>query len=101
MNFKLNRTNLTNLTGYYNQLHFKCNELELFYNFPIIQPKNLKLEKCPHISNLKCSRAHELAPDKCITERKCELYEIRDELFREYGIHAPTLKELDKRLRKN
>lgn len=90
-----------NLTGYYSQIHFKCRELELFYNLPVVQEEydDKTFESCPHISGLMCSRAHELAPDKCITERECELYELRDELFQKEGVHAPTLKALDERLR--
>ena len=87
------------LEGYYNQIHFKCQELELFYNLPVIASEDTPLEDCPHIENLVCSRAHELAPDNCKTERKCELLELKDELFKENGIHARTLRDLDTRLK--
>ena len=88
------------LTAYYQQLHFKYDELELFYNMPVISSDEVPLESCPHVPNLMCSRAHELAPDKCITERKCDIYSLRHELFTEKGIHGPTLQDLDKKLRK-
>jgi len=90
-----------NITGYYSQLHFQLNELELYYNLPVIQNEedDKVFNKCPHIENLHCSRAHELAPKKCITQRECELYFNREELFQENGIHAPTLKQIDKDLR--
>lgn len=89
------------LDGYYNQIHFKCNDLELFYNLPVITSEDAPLEDCPHIDGLVCSRAHELAPDKCKTERKCEILELKDELFRENGIHARALRDLDAHLRKS
>jgi len=89
------------VTGYYEQLHFQLNELELFYNFPVIQNEEAdkRFDPCPHIDNLLCSRAHELAPDQCITERKCELYHNREDLVTSLGIHAPTLMRIDKELR--
>jgi hypothetical protein len=89
------------ITGYYQQIHFQCSDLELFYNLPVISnPDDDKtFQACPHIDKLLCSRAHELAPDKCITERECELYEYREELFQIEGIHAPTLQEIDRQLR--
>ncbi|MHA2504232.1 MAG: hypothetical protein ACXAE3_15345, partial [Candidatus Kariarchaeaceae archaeon] len=77
------------------------NELELFYNFPLIQDEESgkRFDPCPHIPKLLCSRAHELAPDKCISERKCELYFNRDGLTNKNGIHAPTLQRIDKEIR--
>ena len=88
------------LTAYYQQLHFKYEELELFYNMPVISSDDVSLKSCHHVPNLMCSRAHELASDKCITERKCEIHALRSELFTEKGIHGPTLQGLDKKLRK-
>ncbi|MCY3410268.1 MAG: hypothetical protein INQ03_01410 [Candidatus Heimdallarchaeota archaeon] len=90
---------LDSIEGYYKQLHFKSNDLELFYNLPVVSPDNIQLKHCPHIDQLICSRAHELAPDKCITERDCEIYKFRDDLFKELGIRAKALLELDKKLR--
>lgn len=87
------------LVGYYQQLHFKCNELELFYNMPVVAPDDASLEECPYIDKLICSKAYEYAPDKCETERKCEILELRNKLFSEKGINAIELRELDKLLR--
>ncbi|MDH5403112.1 MAG: hypothetical protein OEZ01_03195 [Candidatus Heimdallarchaeota archaeon] len=89
------------ITGYYSQIHFKCNELILFYNLPVVSEDGLNMGPCHHIPNLYCSRAKEFTPNQCIEDRKCEIEELKDELFGEYGIHAPTLKELDKKLRKS
>ena len=89
---------MTGLEGYYKQIHFKCNELELFYNMPVVTTEESPLQDCPHIENLICSRAHELAPDKCVTERKCEIFELKEELFKEKGIRAKVLRDLDKML---
>lgn len=90
-------------TGYYSQIHFKLNELELYYNLPVAPEIRAEdnLQQCPHVPKLLCSRAHELAPDKCISERKCEIYFNREQLFSELGIHAPTLKQMDEDLRRS
>ncbi len=87
------------LVGYYKQLHFKCDDLELFYNMPVVAPDDVPLNECPHINNLICSRAHELAPDKCVQLRKCEILELKDTLFESKGINALVLRDLDNRLR--
>ena len=89
------------VTGYYQQLHFQMDELELFYNFPVVQDPEAdkRFDPCPHIAKLMCSRAHELAPNLCISERKCELYENRGDLTSENGIHAPTLLRIDEEIR--
>ncbi len=89
------------LTGYYQQLHFKLNDLELFYNMPVVINPETTMAKCHHVENLICSKAKEFTPEYCIKERKCELYMEKDKLFRELGIHGPTLKNIDKKLREN
>ena len=92
---------MVKVTGYYQQLHFQMEELELFYNFPVIQDTDAdkRFDPCPHIQKLMCSRSHELAPELCITQRKCELYHNRDVLTTENGIHAPTLLRIDEEIR--
>ena len=89
----------TNITGYYEQVHFHLNELKLYYNIPPDTEEIASYSKCPHIDKLRCSRAKELAPDKCITERKCELYEFRDRLFFDVGVDGTELKNLDELIR--
>lgn len=86
------------ITGYHQQAHFKCNELVLYFNMQ--PPDEDNFQPCPHIEKLRCSRAEELAPDKCRTERKCELLENKSAIFRELGIHGPSLMKLDEELRK-
>ncbi len=90
----------TNITGYYEQIHFQLNDLKLFYNVPAATEEVDSYAVCPHIDKLRCSRAKELAPDKCITERKCELYEFREKLFFDVGVDGAELKKLDELLRK-
>ncbi|MHA2089250.1 MAG: hypothetical protein ACW98K_00200 [Candidatus Kariarchaeaceae archaeon] len=88
------------VTGYYQQIHFKINELILFYNYPTITDEVSRFGECPHIKKLRCSRAHELAPDRCITERKCEVHLNREVLFIDgVGINGSELKKLDQKLR--
>lgn len=88
------------IKGFYKQVQFKCDELMLFYNMPVVTPDDTPLENCPHIDKLVCSRAHELAPDKCKTERKCELLEGKDKIFTDIGISAIALRDLDEQLQK-
>ena len=49
---------MPDIVGYYQQLHFQLNELELFYNLPIYD-ENItnRFSKCHHISKLICSHA--------------------------------------------
>lgn len=75
------------------------NELMLYYNFPIISEEVQENSKCHHIEKLRCSRAHELSPQQCIEERKCELYHNQEKLFFEVGIDVYSLQELDNKLR--
>lgn len=89
------------LKRYYQEIHFKMNELMLYYNFEVISEEVEKSEECPHVDKLRCSRSAELAPNKCITQRKCEIYFNRDILFTEVGINVKALQELDYKLRKN
>lgn len=93
---------MSNIVGYHSQAHFKMNEIELYFNLtPPPATAQLRFDKCPHIDKLFCSRAYELAPDKCITERKCELYLHRATLFRKLGIHGQSLLDLDKKLQED
>ncbi len=85
------------LTGYHAQAHFRANDLELYYNFPMEPPKGFA--PCHHIEKLVCSKAQEFSPGDCINVRKCELEQFKDQLFRKYGIHGPTLLKVDKILR--
>ncbi|MHA2168749.1 MAG: hypothetical protein ACXAB7_02450 [Candidatus Kariarchaeaceae archaeon] len=88
------------VTGFYQQIHFKINELILFYNYQEITDEIASFGKCPHVKKLRCSRAHGLAPDRCITERKCEIYLNREVLFIDgVGINGSELKKLDQKLR--
>jgi hypothetical protein len=89
----------SNIKGYHSQLHFKCNELELFFNFDVISLNDKIFGKCHQIEKLVCSRARELSPNECITERKCELYHNKDTLFSELGIVGDELTKLDQSLR--
>ncbi len=88
-----------NAIGYYEQIHFKCSDLLLYYNFKVVSNEIAKYHDCPHIDKLRCSRASELAPGRCITERKCELFALKDKLFFDVGIHGEMLKRLDKVMR--
>lgn len=65
----------------------------------MINSSESEFDTCPHIDKLMCSRARELAPVKCYTERKCELYALRDKLFNDIGIVGSELTELNKILR--
>lgn len=90
----------TNITGYYEQIQFKLNDLILYYNLPSASKEFSVFGKCPHIDKLRCSKAKELSPDLCITERKCELYLNREKLFYDVGIDGVELKKLDGLLRR-
>lgn len=81
------------------QIHFKMNELILFYNFPEVTEEVVSHAPCHHIEKLRCSRAHELSSEECISVRKCELALNKDILFRSAGIDVLALEELDRQLR--
>ncbi len=85
---------------FYQEIHFKMNELMLYYNFPVISAEIEEILKCHHIEKLRCSRAGELSPEQCIEERKCELYLNQEKLFFEVGIDVLSLQELDNELRR-
>jgi hypothetical protein len=87
-----------NLTGYHQHAHFKVNELVLYFR---MKPPDEAFDPCPFIEDLYCSRAKELAPNKCKNVRKCELLLNKDDLFTEYGIHGRNLMKLDEELRKD
>ncbi len=85
-----------NLTGYHSQAHFKANDLELYYNFPV---QDSKFHPCHHIEKLSCSKASKLTPEECESKQHCLLLKYKEKLFRPLGIHGPTLKEIDNLLR--
>lgn len=91
---------MPDIVGYYQQLHFQLNELELFYNLPIYDENiTTRFSKCHHISKLICSHAKQFSSTQCIEDRKCQLYHNKKKLFTDNGIHAPTLLKIDDELR--
>ncbi len=84
---------------FYQEIHFKLNELMLYYNFPVITEELQKVNECHHIEQLRCSRAKDLSPSQCIDDRKCELYLNQELLFYPEGIDVKALQALDNALR--
>ncbi|MCE7734756.1 MAG: hypothetical protein GPJ54_07770 [Candidatus Heimdallarchaeota archaeon] len=85
---------------FYEEIHFKLNELLLYYNIPVITEEMTETLECHHIEKLRCSRANDLTPDQCINDRKCELYLNQELLFFEPGVDVKALQALDNALRK-
>jgi len=86
---------MDNITGYHQSAHFKVNDLIVY--FRMTPPSDFL--PCHHIEGLYCSKASEFSPEDCKKVRKCELLEWKEKLFKEFGIHGPTLMELDMKLR--
>lgn len=86
---------MNNITGYHRSAHFKVGDIVVYFR---MQPPR-DFAHCHHIDDLHCSKASSLTPEYCKTVENCPLLEWKDRLFRELGIHGPTLLELDKKLR--